>query len=156
MVASQVLSVFALLLSWVWWVDLVFSIIAMVLFQIPWCCRQNNKVLFVSVAAAALASLVSVIAWMYFAFGWMAYTDYEPFTLDSCCGGDLQFLWATISIVCAFLWAGSAYCMFYFATSGKHAKWEEYHANKHAQATRPDASPETTTTTTTKSLEECC
>jgi len=143
MVASQLLSIFALLLSWVWWVALIVSIFATIPFQILWCCRMNTTWLLASVAAALLASLVSGIAWLVFFASWVTDVDREVFTMEynghwgDLAGFDWEcFLWASLSFVCTLLWAGSAYCMLHFVTSGKHAKWEEHHSNKYVQATR--------------------
>ena len=122
---------------------MLFSIVAMVLVQVLWCCRQNNKVMFVPVAAAGVASLVSVITWLIFLYAWGAGYDYEPFTMDDCCGYyELQLLWAWLAFACGALWAGSAFCMLYFVRSGKHAAWEDYHSNKYVKGTRFGASYE--------------
>jgi hypothetical protein len=138
MVASQLLSIFALLLSWVWWVALIVSIFATIPVQILWCCRMNKKWLMASVAAALLASLVSGIAWLVFFASWMTDVDRAVFTMEyNGHWAELEgFIWASLSFTCTLLWAGSAYCMLHFVTSGKHAKWEEHHSNKYVQATR--------------------
>lgn len=142
MVASQVLSIFATLLSWVWWLDLIVSIAATILFQILWCYRMNTTWMLTCVVAASFASLVSGIAWLVFSVCWLTNVDREVFTLEyrGHWSNIDHFVWATLSFVCALLWAGSAYCMLHFVTSGKHAKLEKYHINKYLKENPPDAS----------------
>jgi hypothetical protein len=148
MVASQLLSIFALLLSWVWWFDLIVSIVVTILFQILWCCRQNTTWMLTCVLAASLASLVSAIACLIFFLSLVMGTGREVFTMEVRGGGGASegFVWTSLSFVCTLLWAGSAYCMLRFVATGKHAKLEKYHINKYLKENRPDASKITTKT----------
>lgn len=60
LIASQILSILATLLSWVWYTTLVISVLGMILIQILWCCRQGSNAVYGSVVVATFSSLASI------------------------------------------------------------------------------------------------
>jgi len=145
-ITSQILTIVALFLSWIWWVTFLVSIVGMVLYQVPWCCRQNAGALFGSAMAAALAAAGSLTVAIYVLVAWRNRTWCNPFVFLS---DDYPFdnsyydycqeeAWGSIAFVCAFLWAAASGCMMYFVFSGRHAKWEGKHSGS-ASTTAPSA-----------------
>ena len=140
-IASMVMSIVAVFISWIWWVTLLVSFAGMVLFQLFWCCRQPKAMPFLSVAAAMASSLFSLGSGIYALIVFRNKIDCVPFIMwyweqddddeyyneyyngkkDYC----EEWKWATIAFVCAALWATIAGFMIYFVLSGRHAKWEE-------------------------------
>ena len=115
----------------------------MVLLQILWCCRQSKHSVYASAAIALIASFASLFAGIVTLVHWKDKTfcdmlvlgsgklsNDDTFFLDFC----PQNLSGTISIVCGSLWLAVAFCMFYFAKSKRHAKWEEHHSETAANA----------------------
>jgi hypothetical protein len=148
-IAAQILSIVATVVSWVWWVTLIISILGMAMFQVFWCCRSNRGVMYASLIMAGLASLASMgvgiyasvvmrrrencIVFFMWSYGTMDddfYSTYygidEVGTTDTC----QEKLWAGIAFLCAALWVAAAYCMLVFVKSGRHAIWEEIHRNR--------------------------
>jgi len=141
-IASMVMPMVAVLVSWVWYGTFWINIVGMILFQLFWCCRQHKVTLYLSVVVAAIASLSSMGAGIYVlvalrnkrgCYPWNLYswgelndpqyienTD-DYYKRDIC----QEVTWASIAFVCAALWAITAGCMLYFVHSGRHAKWEE-------------------------------
>jgi len=60
LIASQVLSIIATLLSWIWWPQLILSMVGLILSQVFWFCRQQKSMVYVTAVVAVLASLVSL------------------------------------------------------------------------------------------------
>lgn len=137
MIAAQVLSIIAFLMSWVWWVSFIISIIAFVMHQIIWCCRQSK----LSLIAAHVVSLVAGILCIFVGIFFLIYrkdgiTYCDVFTLetwgDSWNGRDYcpEVGYAIVAFVDAALWFATAGCTIHFACSGRYAKWEERLSNK--------------------------
>jgi len=121
----------AFCLSWIWWVTFIVSIVGLVLFQIPWCCRQKEGVQYGSATTAGVMALCHLGVAIYLLIVFSDKTWCEPFTSvafkdwrpenDWC----REEVWATIAFVCAALWAGACGCLFHFVRSGRHAKCEK-------------------------------
>ena len=62
MITAQIISILAFLLSWLWWVTLIFGLISLGFLQLVWCCRQGKIGLFVSVGISTLAGITCTIA----------------------------------------------------------------------------------------------
>ena len=63
MIAAQVLSIIAFLMSWIWWVTFIIGFVCMVVLQCIWCCRQKGvKALNVTMAFSAVAGSYCVMA----------------------------------------------------------------------------------------------
>ena len=61
MIAAQVISVVAFLVSRVWWISLVIVAFSIISPQVIWCCRRTKAGLLNSVAVSALACVMSTI-----------------------------------------------------------------------------------------------
>jgi len=143
-IASMVLSIIAVCISWIWWVTWLISIVGMVLFQLFWCCRQPKATPYLSVATATVSSLLSLGSGVYALIAFGNKTWCAPFSMESY--GDTnddyardrcdEERWAIIAFVCAALWATIAGFMIYFVHSGRHAKWENARSGP---ATNPNA-----------------
>lgn len=70
MIAAQVLSIIAFLMSWLWWVTWVIGLTAMVLIQNVWCCRQAKSGLFLYAGIALAAGLSSFTSGFVVYFLW--------------------------------------------------------------------------------------
>jgi len=133
MIAAQVLSIVAFLISWIWWVTFIIAIVALVLLQIVWCCRQSKNGLFVSVGIAAVTGCTCVAAGIIMLVTWKNRSwctafvqlddddDIYASQYDDC----REEVWATVAFITAALWFSAAGLVFYFVKSGQHAKWEE-------------------------------
>mmetsp|Transcript_27872 Transcript_27872/g.65482 ORF Transcript_27872/g.65482 Transcript_27872/m.65482 type:complete len:244 (+) Transcript_27872:243-974(+) len=134
MITAQSISIVALCLSWIWWVTFLLSILAMVVLQILWCCRQNRSGIIVSVAVSGVTGLLCLFSGIYFLVRWRNvsdcyiftwgtddYVDYEGVHTDWC----PETKWAVVAFVEAALWLTVCGCLWRFVTSGRHAKWEE-------------------------------
>ena len=62
MITAQIISILAFLLSWLWWVALIFGLISLGFLQPDWCCRQSKIGLFVSVGISTLAGITCTVA----------------------------------------------------------------------------------------------
>ena len=101
--------------------------------------------MYASVAVALVSSFTSLgigifilIKWKYktwscnvFALDWRDDDDWNNYNDDYHAYSRYDYCeekkWGAIAIVCGSLWFAVAFCMFYFAKSGRHAKWEEHH-----------------------------
>jgi hypothetical protein len=135
MITSQVLSIVAFFLSWIWWATMIISITGLVLYQVLWCCRQRGGPLYGYGTAAGVCFLASLGSGIYLLVVYSDKTWCEPFTFyafewDDGSPSDFcrEEVWATIAFVCAALWAGACGCLVYFVRSGRHAKWEKKHS----------------------------
>jgi heme/copper-type cytochrome/quinol oxidase subunit 2 len=134
MITSQALPIVVFFLSWIWWATFIISIVGWVMFQIPWCCRQNGGVQYGSATAAGVTALCHLGIGIYLLIVFSDKTWCEPFTFvslkdyfpesDRC----REEVWATIASVCAALWAGACGCLVYFVRSGRDAKWKKMHS----------------------------
>lgn len=138
-IAAQVLSILAVLMSWVWWATFVIGIIATALLQVLWCRRQKTAagiqasavVAFVACGACLFAGCWMAIMWRdaynCYPFDWMTYTnDDDRYDYNYC----NQNVWASVAFVDAVLWAAVGGCLLRFVSTGKHAKWEKKHNEK--------------------------
>jgi len=139
LITSQVVSIVATLVSWIWWVTLVISAIGMLMFQFLWCCRQSRSALLSLAAVAMVCALANIGVAIYVFEVWSRVGWCEPFTFynDDHMSDDYQYyvmtihdyctekIWGTIALVCGILWIVAFGCIVRFVTSGKHAKWEE-------------------------------
>jgi hypothetical protein len=140
MIAAQILSIVAFLVSWIWWVSLIIATIALLLHQIIWCCRQSKvgfiAVHVVSIVAGTLNLFVGFFFLVYWkdsrycgVFIWLTDDwddDYSDFNYDHC----PQVAWASAAFVDAALWFATAGCTIAFVCSGRYAKWEERRSNE--------------------------
>jgi hypothetical protein len=150
MIAAQIISIIAFLISWLWWVTFIIGLISLVSLQLVWCCRQSKIGLYVSVGISALAGVTCTIAGIVMIVFWKDQSYCSPWTLtdwdadnwknsnysynyddyvptfvptfsDYCSEGS----WAVVAFVTATLWFSTTGCILYFVGSGRYAKWEE-------------------------------
>ena len=137
MIAAQVISIAAFLISWVWWVTFAIGLIALLLLQIIWCCRQTKAGFLASAAVSALAALMCVVSGIIMLVAWKDATWCDPFIFINQDMGDDYYnhnrdrdycqegAWATVAFVSGALWFAVTGCIIYFLKSGRHTKWEE-------------------------------
>ena len=115
---------------------------------------MGTKGVYSQTAVAALTSLGSLAVAIYVLVAWRNKRYCYPFDFDV---NDDEIIWAddlymrsdycqektwfAISLVCGLLWAAAAICMFWFAKSGNHAKWEKKHTPVSATVELTAASP---------------
>jgi len=143
--SAQFLSVLCLFVSWVWWVTFLINLAALLPIQVIWCSRQTRAWMLASVAVAILSGLASIGTGIYVAIVYRehdncqiftsslwSYDDDDPFYDHAYKHADHcnEALWATIAVVCGFLWFVVAGLIAWFVRSGAHAGWEECHASK--------------------------
>ena len=127
----------------------------MLLFQIPWCCRQRKGTLYITVAVGALTSLSMLGLGLYILFYLKYASDCYAFSGDIYYGRKdwcNEILWATIAFGCAAIWGAATHCMLVFVRSGRHTKWEKYYTTNVEDSTEHD-SPEVERSPTEESLE---
>lgn len=131
----------AVLISWVWWVTFIISLIAMSLIQVIWCCRQNRCGFLALILVSSSAAIMSFFSAIWMAVVWRNATWCVPFywwtddynddynfddyggsyaSYDNCNEG----AWAAVAFVNTALWLAVTGCLLYFEFSGLHAKWE--------------------------------
>jgi len=91
MIAAQVLSIVAFLISWLWWVTFIVAIAALVLLQVMWCCRQSKTGLFVSVGISAVTGCMCIAAGIIMLVKWKNQTWCGPFIFDDDDGYDFNY-----------------------------------------------------------------
>jgi len=143
MIAAQIISIIAFLISWLWWVTFIIGLISLVSLQLVWCCRQSKIGLYVSVGISALAGVTCTIAGIVMIVVWKDQRYCSVFTLTD--GADDYYTnrdddysvsyrnydycseqtWAVVAFVTATLWFSTTGCILYFVGSGRYAKWEE-------------------------------
>jgi len=133
MITAQILSIVAVLTSWLWWPTLAISFEAMVLLQIVWCCRQNKMGIMVTQVIAVAAALLCIGAgifelvvlkratWCGIFYFNDANLDDDFTAYDDC----KEQMFALLSFVTAALWLVSAGFAIFFVKSGRYAKREE-------------------------------
>lgn len=155
LIAAQLLAISSLSVAWVWWATGIVNIVGMLLFQIPWCCRQRRGAMYFMVAVGALTSLSMISLGLYILFDLQYASECYAFS------GDIEYgkkdwcneiLWASIAFVCAVIWGAATHCMLVFVGTGRHAKWEKYHSTNVEDSTERD-SPEVERSQTEESLE---
>ena len=134
LITGLVLPIIAVLIGWLWWATWLITIMGMAIMQILWCCRNKKTGILSIVILSGLEALIqfgyaiyilvkfpeSTDCWMFWGDH---YTSSNKWVDDSCPEG----LWAGMTFVNSFLWFGSAFCLWYFVWSGRHAKWEKLH-----------------------------
>jgi len=139
MITSQILSIVAFLISWIWWGSFIISLIALVLQQIIWCCRQSKAMLLASQVTSFTAALSCLFSGIYMLIAWKNAFNCAPFLLESnddwyTAGDDWytasydhcpEKAYAAVAFVDAALWFASAGFTITFINSGRYAKWEE-------------------------------
>ena len=134
LITGLVLPIIAVLIGWLWWATWLITIMGMAIMQILWCCRNKKGGILSIVILSGLEALIqfgyaiyilvkfpeSTDCWMFWGDH---YTSSNKWAFDDCPEG----LWAGITFVNSFLWFGSAFCLWYFVWSGRHAKWEKLH-----------------------------
>ena len=106
----------------------VICLVALVLLQLVWCCRQNKAGFLASTVVSAVAALLCTVGGIIILVTWkdvvecnIFYFSTYPTWYDYCNEG----VWATVAFVCAALWYAVAGFLLHFVKSGRHAKWEE-------------------------------
>lgn len=138
-IISQILSIVAFLISWIWWGTFIISLLALVLQQIIWCCRQSQAMLIASHVTSFIAAFSCLFSGIYMLIAWKDVSYCTPFLLESDDswqrkGGDYcpEKAFATVAFVDAALWFASAGFTMAFIISGRHAKWEEKLSSKNS------------------------
>lgn len=142
MIAAQVLSILAVIISWIWWVGFVVSIVALVLHQVVWCCRQSKVGLIANQVISIIAGLCCIFAGVFFLVARRRSSWCDPFTLrgygddDDWVGYCPNKAFAIVAFVDAALWFAAAACTISFVATGRYARWE-------ATLSKSNESPET-------------
>jgi hypothetical protein len=136
---AQALTIVAMFVSWIWWVTFIISLVGMAVFQILFCCRNSKGTIYSLAVIAGVCSLaqvgVGIVSLVVLSgarycdpFNMYFYiSDYDvDWSYDDC----NEVAWASVAFVGAAFWAASAICMFIFAYSGQHARWERTHLKK--------------------------
>jgi len=138
MIVAQIISIFAFLVSWIWWLTFLIGLVCMAILQIIWCCRQNKIGLLASSGLAALASVMCFVAGIIMLVLWKDKRYCQIFVFDSnhSWKDDDDFYdyqrhdhcregaWSIVAFFTGIMWFTVAGCIFYFVKSGRHAKWE--------------------------------
>lgn len=141
MVTAQILSIIAFLISWIWYVTLIFGVTAMILLQVFWCRRVDKAGLYATAIISGLTSLGCFIAGALMIVTWKGdiychvflVTEGDDFLVahedddwvstyysqqDYCNEG----AWAVVAFVTGLLWAATSICTLIFLCSGRHAQ----------------------------------
>jgi hypothetical protein len=142
MITGQVLSIVAILISWVWWVSFIICVAALVLHQLIWCCRQSRLSLVAAQVVSIIAGLMCIVAGVYFLVArkdvyWCAPFTlmYDDFYSDDYYSNDsndhcAERAFAIVAFIDAALWFATAGCTMAFMTTGRYARWEASISNK--------------------------
>jgi len=138
-VTAQILSIVTLFVSWIFWGSFIVNVVAVILVQIPWCCRQSSGTLYTTFAVAVTACLSSMGVGIYVLEVFDDKLNCYPWDLsnwghqDDLIKNDFAECkyqtWAAIAFVCAFLWMIVSVLLAFFVSSGRHARWEEKHSD---------------------------
>ncbi|KAL3940210.1 MAG: hypothetical protein SGARI_001075, partial [Bacillariaceae sp.] len=130
MLAAQVLSVVAFLVSWLWYVTFIIGIVAMSLMQVTWCCRVKKTGLVIALVICGLAAAACAVAGVLMIVQWKGDTYCHVFVMnDDFRNDDIYWpsgdycneaAWAGVAFVVGALWAAAAICILYFTTSGRY------------------------------------
>lgn len=137
-VAAQIISIVAFLISWIWWITFLIGFISMILLQVIWCCRQGRAGMMASAVLSGSTGLLCIIAGIIMLISWQNADRCDTFTLQSSEDdfyNSFEFSgnykddcnevgWSIVAFVTGFLWLVAAGCIFYFVKSGRHAKCE--------------------------------
>jgi hypothetical protein len=118
MIAAQVLSICAMSIAWIWWVITFVSLVAMVFYQVMWCCRLCKAGIIAASSLATLAGIVSLITGIISILE-ASESCFLPFF--QLCNGVAAGIFA---LACAALWFACAACSFTFVFGGHHARME--------------------------------
>jgi len=149
MIAAQIISIVAFLVSWIWWVTFLIGLGCMATLQIMWCCRPNKIGVLASSGLAVLASAMCFVAGIIMLVLWKDKRYCEVFVFDGSGSYDDDYsgsyysnyyltpnpayehpdycregAWSIVAFVTGIMWFAVAGCIFYFVKSGRHAKWE--------------------------------
>mmetsp|Transcript_25651 Transcript_25651/g.54774 ORF Transcript_25651/g.54774 Transcript_25651/m.54774 type:complete len:239 (+) Transcript_25651:40-756(+) len=141
-ITAQIVSIFAFLISWIWWATFLSSVIALIMLQCIWCCRQNRAGFMVSAAFSLIAAITNVYSGIFILSNWddahvclpfalehfnyddiaidYGYDyddDYEQQYMDLC----FDHAYANIAFFDGALWLLVAGCTLCFEFSGRHA-----------------------------------
>jgi len=145
MISAQVLSIIAFLVSWLWWVTFIIGLIALVLIQTVWCCRQARSGLYISAGFAAAAGLASFISGIVIFFLWKDKSSCAVFNLTQFDDDDIynenngdafsydndkidncnEWVFVQIALVETLLWLATSICIVHFVKSKRYKKQEE-------------------------------
>lgn len=132
-IAAQVMSIVAIFIAWIWWVTFILSIVALVLHQILWCCRQSRASLIAMQVISIIAALLSLFVGVFFLVARKDARWCDPFTLnydddDDDYYGPRDYCpekgYAAVAFVEAALWFAVAGCNIAFVKTGRYDKWE--------------------------------
>mmetsp|Transcript_10681 Transcript_10681/g.22560 ORF Transcript_10681/g.22560 Transcript_10681/m.22560 type:complete len:226 (-) Transcript_10681:1262-1939(-) len=133
MISAKIISIVAFSIAWFYWVAFIISIIAMVLLQIVWCCRQRRIEVWASITVSSIASLLCFGAGIFIIVAWKNAKYCEPFLFYSYFDDDYYYdwcpehVWAAIAFIDGVLWGIAAAFMLYFLRSGRYDRWEDKH-----------------------------
>jgi len=148
MITAQILSIIAIFISWIWWVGFIISVIALVLHQIIWCCRQSRCGLIANQVISIIAGLCCVFAGVFFLVARKNVYWCDPFTLyydddDYYSSGRYDYCpekaYATVAFVDAVLWFAAAGCTIAFLKTGRYDRWEAALSKTSKSDTSPEA-----------------
>lgn len=106
--------------------------ITVILFQLPWCCRQHKAMIVLSVYAALVVATAAIGEGIYFVLlveqdcgsncdVWELLQRYE---IDDFERYEFDTVWAGLALFCTALWLASAFLMGRFVSSGRHNRYE--------------------------------
>lgn len=138
MIAAQILAIVAVLISWVWWVGFIISVITLVMHQIIWCCRQSRLGLVTASVVSIVAALLNIFIGVWFLVtrkndrwcdAFTMYFDEQDDRIDdrySYNRSDYcpEKAYATVAFVDAVVWFAVAFCTIAFLKTGRYARWE--------------------------------
>jgi len=138
---SLILSYLAFFTSWVFFGTFAVSLVAWVMQQCLWCCRQKRSMMIATIVLTGVASLLQIGTGLFVTFAWKSRadrydydTDYvlycEPFTFYYLVGNRSsdwcnETLYSTICFVAGVFWALSFGFLMYFYKSGRYAQLEK-------------------------------
>lgn len=147
MITAQVLSIIAIVISWIWWVGFIISMIALVLHQIIWCCRQSRCGIIANQVVSIIAGLCCVFAGVFFLVARKKAYWCDPFTLSYWDNNDDNYrydycpekAYAIVAFVDAALWFAAAACTIAFLKTGRYERWEAALSKTTNAETSPEA-----------------
>lgn len=75
-IAAQVISIFAIVLSWSWWLTLLLGFCVFVTLQVAWCCKLDRTGVWGTAAGAFLAGSTAVVGAIYALVDWRHFKGY--------------------------------------------------------------------------------
>ena len=143
LITSQIVSIVAWIISFVWWLPHTIGFVTMICMQIVWCCRMKYGGLLALGILNAICGVASVIAAVYIFIQWPndtwcnVYTlfvhphEYPTYYNDNGQGENQYYnyyycnyrAWASVELIAAVLWFVAAYGPLHFIISGKLAAY---------------------------------